>query len=74
MRATDKRITQHLVVEHIIMQKIIFNGEESHWRLWGTVDPTMADVEKALAKKEDASESLLSQMKSRVGTMTGLGM
>lgn len=61
------------VTEHIVLQKIIWQGEDEDWKVWGTVNPSTIKQIKAMNEEMKAENSLMDRVRAMMPSGMGGG-
>lgn len=61
------------LTEYIVLQKLISQGDDADWRVWGTVNPTTVKEIKAILENDSAEGTLTDRLKALMPTNMGGG-
>jgi mitochondrial protein MBA1 len=68
-----QQIQTKAVTEYIVMQKMIWQGEDEPWKIWGTVEPSTEKEITELFDEERAQGGLADRVRSLMPNVGGGG-
>ena len=62
---------QKTLTEYVVLQKILFQGEDEGWKVWGTVKPNTVEEIQAMVEEDKKEGSLMDRVRALMPSQGG---